>query len=98
MKTRFAGNGFAALTGALPSVLVVWKLGKRLLEQTHGNPTARRWARIGAAAAGVAGVAAIVVNLAPRSSARAQLDERLERELEDSFPASDPPAVTQPGH
>ena len=27
---------------------------------------------------------------------KAEQDEELERELEDSFPASDPPSVTQP--
>ena len=29
---------------------------------------------------------------------RKELDEELDKELADSFPASDPPKVTRPGH
>jgi hypothetical protein len=31
-----------------------------------------------------------------RRAEKAEQDEELERELEDSFPASDPPSATQP--
>jgi hypothetical protein len=92
---------FSAASAALPAALVVWRLGSRLLGQAGSDPTARRWARIGAAAAALAGLSAIAVGIAGsryQSRTMRQLDNRLENELEDSFPASDPPAVTQPGH
>ena len=34
----------------------------------------------------------------PAHHTREELDAELDRELADSFPASDPPKVTRPGH
>ncbi len=55
--------GFAAVGQALPSAVVMWKLGARLMSQAGPNPAAQRWARIGAVAAGVVGIAAILVGI-----------------------------------
>ena len=35
---------------------------------------------------------------APKDPKKKLEDEKLDDELEDSFPASDPPAATRPGH
>jgi hypothetical protein len=90
---------FAAVGDALPAALLVWKLGTRLVTQAGNNPAARRWAQIGAAAAGLVGLATVLVAVANTVAAptAARLDQRLEDELADSFPASDPPAVTRAG-
>jgi hypothetical protein len=91
----------SAASAALPAALVVWRLGTRLLGQAGNNPNARRWARIGAAAAALAGLSVILVGVSgsadPRRLSTRELDDRLESELEDSFPASDAPAITRPG-
>jgi hypothetical protein len=84
----------------LPAALVVWKLGNRLLSQAGPTRSAQRWARIGAAAAGLAGLSAILVAISNSAAVADQArhdDRRLEDELEDSFPASDPPAITRSG-
>lgn len=89
-----------AVRETLPAAIVVWKLGNRLLDQAGTNPAALRWARIGAAASAVVGMAAILVAIAKSASAAHEADaqdQRLETELEDSFPASDPPAITRAG-
>jgi hypothetical protein len=91
---------FTAVSHALPSALVIWRLGSRLLSQAGANPSARRWARIGATAAAVSAIAAIAVQVvssaSPAPKDNRDLNDRLEHELEDTFPASDPPAVTRP--
>ena len=100
MTNEIARPQFAAVSEALPAAMVVWKLGSRLIAQAGDNPSARKWARIGAAALGLAGVAVILVGIAnsfPAQPTGAQLNNRLEDELEDSFPASDPPAITRSG-
>ena len=35
---------------------------------------------------------------APKEAEKREADEALDEELEDTFPASDPPATTRPGH
>ena len=98
--TTGSRSRLSAVGETLPAALVVWKLGNRLLAQAGNNPAAQRWARIGAAAAGIAGLAAILVAVANTAAAGAQVrhdDQRLEDALEDSFPASDPPAITRSG-
>ena len=90
----------SAVSNALPAALVVWKLGSRLMGQAGHNPMARRWARLGAVAAAVAGLSAILVGIAnslPAGDRSLSLDQRLDESLEESFPASDPPSVTRPG-
>lgn len=90
----------AAIGEVLPAAMLMWKVGNRLLSQTGRNPVARRWARVGAACAGLAGVAAVlsaVANTDVGPNHEARLSDRLQDELEDSFPASDPPAITRSG-
>jgi hypothetical protein len=88
---------FAAVSGAVPVAVLVWKIGTRLLGQAGANPSAARWARIGAAAAAITGLAAILVGIANSTldGASVSADERLDDELRDTFPASDAPAVTR---
>ena len=90
---------FAAVGATLPAAMLAWRAGNLLVAQARGNPAARRWARIGTIAAGLAGVTAVLAAIAGtmRSTRRNQgrLDGRLDAELEDSFPASDAPAVTR---
>jgi hypothetical protein len=89
---------FAPVREVIPSAFLVWRLGSHLVRQAGTNPAALRWARIGAAASALAGVAAILVGIANSQHAgRGADDKRLEQELEDTFPASDPPAVTRAG-
>lgn len=95
--TAMARRRVSAVGETLPSAIVVWKLGSRLLQTAGNNPTAQRWARIGAVAAGVVGVAAVLtaISSALDDHDAERTDQRLDDELEDSFPASDPPAVTR---
>ena len=89
----------AAIGATLPAAMLAWRAGNLLVAQARGNPAARRWARIGTIAAGLAGVTAVLAAIAgtTRSTRRNQgrLDGRLDAELEDSFPASDAPSVTR---
>jgi hypothetical protein len=98
IQTRSA---YADVGSALPGALLVWRLGTGLLNRAEDHPAARRWARIGAAAAWVAGIAALAVALSnavsrnARLAQQAETDDRLDEELMESFPASDPPAMTR---
>ena len=72
---------FAAVGEALPAAFLVWKVGTRLVQQAGNNPFARRWARIGAVAAGIAGVAAILVgvgNTLNQTRGARHLEQRLD--------------------
>lgn len=80
---------------ALPAGLALWRLANRIL-----GP---RWARVAVAALGVAAVVAYS-NGRPRRTtalrnegpiAPRDTDDRLDDELSDSFPASDPLTVTR---
>jgi hypothetical protein len=90
---------FAAISEAVPAALLIWRLGSRLLAQAGENRAARRWAHLGAGAAGVTALAVmfvgVIVSLREGQAADRHLEERLEDELTDSFPASDAPAITR---
>jgi hypothetical protein len=90
---------YAAVSQAIPTALVVWKMGTRLMAAAQKNPAARTWARIGLAGAALVAVAVVGVGLADRrqQAVSAEQDERLDEELMDSFPASDAPAMTRAG-
>lgn len=97
MRPRYAG-----VSEALPGVLMVWKLGQRLLAKAEHNPAARTWARVGVAGAVLVGAAALAVGLlasldAALPAPSAEESDRLDEALEESFPASDAPAVTRAG-
>lgn len=81
---------------AVPAGMAVWRLANRVL-----GP---RWAKIALAAAGVAALVALSNGRQRQATTRVSdndrlasrdTDDRLDDELDDSFPASDPLTVTR---
>ena len=87
------------VSGTTSVGIALWRIAGRLgARGSNRDPGARRWVRLGIAAlsvAGLAAVAAAVVDLDGARRARLKRDVRLDEELMESFPASDAPALTR---